>query len=92
MQVATTHNLLDGSREPWNPTERITLQEALQIYTSGSSFVNFLENQTGTLEQGKDADFIIVDRNLFEINVNDVHKTEVLATYVAGKKLYEKDS
>jgi len=67
IQVAVTHNLLDGSREVWRPEERITLQQAIKIYTKGSSFVNFLEQETGSLRAGKFADFVVLSNNLFKI-------------------------
>lgn len=88
IQIAVTHTLIDGSREPWNPTEIITLEEALYIYTRGSSYVNFLDSETGVLEVGKDADFIVLDRDLFQIPLLDLHKVNVKETYVRGEKIY----
>lgn len=88
IQVAITHNLMDGSREPWNPSEIITLEEALHTYTQGSSFVNFLEKSTGVLEVGRDADFIILDKDLFSIPLGDIHKVIVVSTYVRGELVY----
>lgn len=89
IQIAVTHRLIDGSREPWNPNEIITLEEALYIYTRGSSFVNFLEKETGILEVGKDADFIILDKDLFNIPLLDLHKVIVKSTFVKGVLLFK---
>ena len=80
--------MLDYSREVWNEKEKITLEEAVYIYTKGSSFVNFLDSESGYLEVGKDADFIILDKNFFQIDFKNIHQVQVLATYVKGNLLY----
>src|SRR5690348_4865903 len=56
IEVALTHKLIGGNEPPWLPEERITLEEALQAYTIGSAYVNFVDKETGTLEVGKRAD------------------------------------
>ena len=48
------------------------------------------ERKLGSIEPGKLADFIVIDRNLFEIPVNDIHKAKVLRTVVGGEVVYER--
>jgi hypothetical protein len=50
----------------------------------------FEEGEKGSLEQGKQADFIILDKDLMTIKANEVLNTSVLATYVSGEKVYTK--
>jgi predicted amidohydrolase YtcJ len=51
---------------------------------------NFEEKEKGSLEKGKLADFIILDKNLMTIDAKEVLKTSVLATYIGGEKVFEK--
>lgn len=50
----------------------------------------FLEKETGSIEAGKKADFIILDKDLMKIPENEVLTTKVVATFVGGKKVYSK--
>lgn len=88
IQVAVTHNLLDGSKFCWHPNECLTLKEAVKAYTIGSAYINFLDNESGSIEVGKCADFVILDKNIFEVSVHDIHKAKVLQTYVNGEVVY----
>jgi len=71
--------------------ECLTLEEALYAYTLGSAYVMFEEANLGTLEEGKLADFIIVDRDPFEVNEKELRIIKVLETYVEGQKVYSTD-
>ena len=55
-------------------------------FTYNGAFANFLENQTGSLEVGKQADFIVLDKNIFDVPEHKIAETEVLLTYIAGRK------
>lgn len=73
----------------YNNHQFIRLEQAIDAYTIGSSYQEFMENKKGRLEKGYFADFIIVDRNIFEIPLEEITQTKVLATYVGGKKVYD---
>ncbi|MFC1619552.1 amidohydrolase [Candidatus Neomarinimicrobiota bacterium] len=70
------------------PEERVSLKEMIESFTINGAFVNFIEEETGSLEVGKSADFIVLDRNLFQIPHNEIHKTQVIATYFQGEKVF----
>jgi predicted amidohydrolase YtcJ len=74
----------------WIPSERLTFEQALAAYTRGSAYAGFAEDRIGGLEPGKWADFIIVDRDPTKVAVQSLARTEVLETWVAGKKVWEK--
>jgi predicted amidohydrolase YtcJ len=90
IQIAVTHQTLDGESIVWNPKERLTLLEALYCYTVGSAHLNFLEKETGSIEVGKKADLVILSENLFTINPNNIHKVLVLYTFCNGKIVYKR--
>jgi predicted amidohydrolase YtcJ len=89
MQVGITRQpITDPSAPAWIPSERVTLPEILAAYTINGAYTNHLEHISGSLEAGKAADFIVLDRNLFGIPVHEIGKTRVLRTYLDGKEVY----
>jgi hypothetical protein len=72
------------------PEERITTEQALTLYTRNGAYVGFEEQQKGSLEPGKFADFIVVDRDVLSIPNEQLKDVQVLRTYVGGKLIYEK--
>lgn len=73
----------------WIPSERLTLEQALGAYTRGAAYAGFAEDRIGALEPGKWADFIIIDRDPTKVDPQELARTEVLETWVAGKKVWE---
>jgi len=72
----------------WMPSERLTFAEALDAYTRGAAYAGFAEDKIGSLEPGKWADFILVDRDPTRVDVQALARTEVVETWVAGKKVW----
>ena len=63
----------------------------IQSFTYNGAYANFLENEIGSIEVGKQADIIVLDQNLFEIPVTEIAKTKVLLTLVDGKEVFKSD-
>jgi predicted amidohydrolase YtcJ len=80
------NNLPEGG---WIPVEKMTVAQALESFTINAAYANRREKTLGSLEAGKWADFILVDLDIFEIAPENIWKTKVLQTWVAGKKIYE---
>lgn len=81
----------DHANEPhdgWYPAQRLSLVQALRAFTLGAAWAAHQEQDQGTLESGKWADFILVDRDIFQIAPEDVWKTTVLETWVGGKQVF----
>jgi predicted amidohydrolase YtcJ len=74
----------------WRPEERVSLAQALDGFTRGAAYAGFAEDRIGSLEPGTWADFIIVDRDPTKVNAQALARTEVLETWVAGKKVWSK--
>ncbi|GAB1476854.1 amidohydrolase [Bacillota bacterium] len=72
----------------WNPGEKLTLAEVLKGYTSGSAYGVSREKDLGTLEAGKLADLVVIDRNLFEVSPESIRQAKVDITIMDGKIVY----
>ena len=71
---------------------KFTLAEGLYAHTMGSAYSIRMEKQIGSIETGKKADLIILDKNLFDVaknNVYELHKTKVVMTMMNGKVVYK---
>jgi predicted amidohydrolase YtcJ len=89
MQVAVTRRgLEDGAGEAWRPEELVDLQTILAGYTINGAYLNFQERQTGSIETGKAADLMVIDRNLFDIATAQIHQAKVLLTLLNGKEIF----
>ena len=73
----------------WHPEERLTRYEALRGFTLDAAYSAFQEDQLGSLEPGKLADFVILSHNIMEVRPPAILDTEVIATYLGGEKIYE---
>jgi predicted amidohydrolase YtcJ len=72
------------------PEERISVEQALTLYTRNGAYAGFEEHSKGALEPGKLADFIVVDRDVIHVPVDELKDVKVLETFVGGKKVYER--
>ena len=68
--------------------QEIDLITALDMYTRNAACIMRLEDKTGSVEIGKRADLIVLDRNLFEIPVTEINEARVLLTIMDGKTVY----
>ncbi|QIF04242.1 amidohydrolase [Roseimicrobium sp. ORNL1] len=74
---------------PMHPEEALTREQAIRFYTVNNAKILFLEQVTGTLEKGKAADLILVDRDPLICPIDDLPKTTVLKTWLQGKLVHE---
>jgi predicted amidohydrolase YtcJ len=75
--------------EPLLPDEALDLDTAVAAFTRGSAYVNFLEDETGTIEPGKLADLVVLDRDLFDPGAGPVGDARVLLTLSEGDAVYD---
>lgn len=81
----------DANGEPaggWRPEERVTREQALAGFTTGAAYASFAEGKTGRIAPGLWADFILVDRDPMTTAPADLRKTQVLETWVGGRRVY----
>ena len=72
------------------PEERIGVRDALRLYTRNGAYDGFEDKQKGSLEAGKFADFIVVDRDVLTVPADELKDVVVLETFVGGELVYEK--
>jgi predicted amidohydrolase YtcJ len=71
-----------------NPSERISILEAIKMFTINAAYVLGKEDQIGSLEIGKKADFIVLDKNIFKVEPLDIHEINIIQTYFNGELVY----
>ncbi|WP_330294699.1 amidohydrolase [Streptomyces sp. NBC_00503] len=77
---------------PFFPEQALTLSQALTAYTAGSAWVNHLDEVTGTVEEGKYADLVVLDRDPFAHPPMEIADTRVLRTYIDGELVFAADT
>ncbi|MDF1697690.1 MAG: amidohydrolase [Saprospiraceae bacterium] len=68
--------------------QNITLEEAIEAYTIHAAYTMRQEDKVGSLEVGKEADFIVLNQNIMEIPVSSISTTKVISTYLQGEKVF----
>ena len=89
MEAAVTRSPIGSDYSVPSEDEKLSVAEALKTYTINAAYQLRLENETGSLEVGKLADMAILNQNLFDIDHNEIHTTQVDMTIVNGKVVYE---
>ena len=75
----------------WLPEQKLSLTQALAGFTQGGAYAAFAEDRLGSLERGRLADFILIDRDIFAgATPQQIRETQVLETYLAGRKVWER--
>ena len=92
IQMAVTRRPPDGSGPPWNPDQRVTLEEMLKAYTLDGAWLAGQEALTGSIDVGKAADLIVLERNLFTVDPMAIKDVKVLLTLLEGEVVYDQKS
>jgi len=74
----------------WFPEQKLTMAEAVGLFTKGAAYASFEEGIKGSLKPGKLADLVILSKDLFTIESKEILTTETLATILGGRVVYEK--
>jgi hypothetical protein len=90
--AATTRRTLDGAHPGgWVPEEKVSVEEAVRAYTVNGAWVEFAESFKGTIEPGKAADLVALDRDILTVPPEDIAGAKVTMTVFDGKILHRKD-
>ena len=91
IETLVTRQAPGGVGDPLGAAERISLEEAVDMFTVNAARHLGNSHRTGRLERGMLADMVVIDRNIFDIPVTDIHRTQVMMTFVEGELVYEAD-
>ncbi|MEJ2912317.1 amidohydrolase [Pseudoalteromonas sp. C12FD-1] len=75
----------------WRASEVLSREQALRAFTLGGAYAAHQEFKIGSLENSKWADFILIDKDYFKVPVDEIYKTQVLQTWIAGELRFEKE-
>jgi predicted amidohydrolase YtcJ len=88
--AVTRKDRLGEPGEGWFPDQKLTMEEAIELYTLGSAYAQFMEDRKGMVKEGYLADLVIFDRDLMTIPPDEIMKDKVEYTIVGGKVVYQK--
>ena len=86
--AVTRRTLDDKNPNGWIPEQKITVEEAVRGFTYGSAYAEFQENEKGTIEPGRLADFVILSDDIFTIDPVKIASVKVLTTIMDGKVVF----
>ncbi len=76
------------TNEPLHPEERLTREQAIRLYTINNAFLVFEEKNKGSLEKGKLADFVILDRDILTCPLDEIKAIQPVETYLGGRRVF----
>ena len=92
LYAAITRNDIEGNPlGGWYANEAMTREQTLRSFTLDAAYAGFQEDVLGSLEEGKWADLIIIDRDIMRVEDSEIWQTEVLQTWVAGEPVFTRD-
>jgi len=92
IQAAVTRRTKDGKNPGgWVPEEKVSVEDAVRAYTVNAAWAGFVEGERGTIEAGKLADLVVLDRDIFAIPAEEIAGVKVLMTVFDGRIVYGKD-
>jgi predicted amidohydrolase YtcJ len=88
--AVTRQDRNNSPNKGWIPSEAVTVIQAFRGFTLDAAYAAHQEKILGGLTEGKWADFILIDQDIFAISPQDIWKTQVLETWIAGERRYTK--
>ncbi len=87
--AVTRQNAMMEPSEGWIPEEKVTRAQALKGFTIDAAYAAFQEDLLGSIQVGKKADFIVIDKDYFKVDESEIRDINVYQSYLNGKKVYE---
>lgn len=88
--AVTMKDINGRPEEGWIPSEKMSVDEAVKLFTKNGAYASYTENENGTIEIGKWADFVVLEKDIYEIDPDEIKTTKVDMTIVAGKTVFER--
>lgn len=90
IQLAITRTSMDGTG-PYLPQQALIVKEAIDSYTKNGAYASFEENRKGQIKEGMYCDFVVLDQDILKTDIEHIKDIQVLQTYIAGKKVYQRE-
>src|SRR5205814_7603776 len=74
-----------------HPEEALSREEALRFYTINNAYIMFREKEVGSLEKGKRADLVVLDRDILNCTIDEIRGIQPITTYFGGKEVYSRN-
>jgi predicted amidohydrolase YtcJ len=88
---AVTRKKLSGEPESsWLPSEKLSTWEAVRLFTKYPAYASYTEYTNGTLEEGKYADLVVLEKNIFHVDHDEIKNIKIHMTMANGRIVYEK--
>lgn len=88
--AVTRKNMKGQPEEGWIPSEKMSVDEAVKLFTKDAAYASYTENENGTIEIGKWADCVVLEKDIYEIDPDDIKTTRIDMTILAGKTVFER--
>jgi predicted amidohydrolase YtcJ len=90
IETAITRQNPGGSKRTFGAAQAITIDQAIRMFTINAATRLGLDKELGTIEAGKRADFVVIDKNPFRIPATDIHTIKVQKTYIDGEVVFDR--
>ncbi len=90
--AVTRKNIKGQPEEGWIPSEKMSVDEAVKLFTKNAAYASYTEEENGTIEVGKNADFVVIEKDIYEIDPDEIKTTKVDMTVLGGEIVYEREA
>ena len=91
IETSVTRKAPGGGGAAFGPGEAITVRQAVAMFTINAARQMGLDKRLGSIEVGKQADLVVIDHDPFGVPVTEIHAIKVQQTYIAGRKVFERE-
>ena len=88
--AVTRRNINGEPEEGWIPSERLTVDEAVKLFTKYAAYASYTEDENGTIGIGKNADFVVLEKDIYEIAPDEIKTTRVDMTILGGETVFKR--
>ena len=89
--AVTRKNISGQPQEGWIPSEKISVDEAVKLFTKNAAYASYTEDENGTIEVEKNADFVVLEKDIYKIDPDEIKTTKVDMTVLGGEIVYERE-
>jgi predicted amidohydrolase YtcJ len=91
IEKGVTRALSDTPDDILVPAERVSVEDMIASFTINGAYANFMEKEIGSLEVGKKADMIVLDKNILQLPLSEIHLAQVVQTYFDGQEVFQSE-